>query len=52
MNKLDTWLGAGTITLAVVACGGKVVVDGSGDSSGGGSARPPSGTSKGCGDAS
>jgi hypothetical protein len=51
MNKLVAWLGTGTITLAVAACGGKVVVDGPGDSSGGGSSQTTgSGTQQSCGD--
>ena len=54
MNKLITWLGAFTITLALVACGGKVVVDGSGDGVGGAgnqttTTTTASGTPQGCG---
>jgi hypothetical protein len=55
MNKLATWLGAGTISLTVAACGGKVVVDGLGDNTGGASsqstsATTASGTPQHCGD--
>lgn len=57
MNKLVTWLGGATITLAVVACGGKVIVDGPGENSGGApntttttSTTTSSGTQPGCGD--
>ena len=55
MNKLLTWLGAGTISLTVAACGGKVVVDGLGGNTGGASSQSTStttasGTPQGCGD--
>jgi hypothetical protein len=35
MNKTISWLGAGTMAVTLWACGGKVVVDGIGDNSGG-----------------
>lgn len=40
MNKLITWLGAGTMAISLWACGGKVVVDagGGGDSNSNGGA--------------
>ena len=55
MNKMITWLGAGSLTLTVVACGGKVIVDGSSDNTGGAanqstSVTTASGTQQGCGD--
>jgi hypothetical protein len=39
MNKIITWLGAGTMTLTLLACGGKVVVDGVGDDGVGGTTQ-------------
>ncbi len=58
MNKIITWLGAGSMALAVVACGGKVVVDGVGENTGGAGgtgsqstgSSTVSGTPQGCGD--
>jgi hypothetical protein len=35
MNKIITWLGAGTMAAMVWACGGKVVVEGDGTGEGG-----------------
>jgi hypothetical protein len=53
MKNLITWLGAGSMAVAVVACGGKVVVDGVGDNSGGASnltTSTASGSPHSCGD--
>lgn len=38
MNKLISWLGAGTMAATLLACGGKVVVEGGGGAGGLGSA--------------
>ena len=55
MNKIIPWFSAASMALLVAACGGKVVVDGVGDNSGGASnlttsATTASGTPQSCGD--
>jgi hypothetical protein len=53
MNKLIPWFGIASMVLVVAACGGKVVVDGVGDNSGGASNQTTStasGSPHTCGD--
>ncbi len=55
MNKIITWLGAGSMVLAVVACGGKVVVENGVENTGGAGGQTSgtstvSGTPQSCGD--
>jgi hypothetical protein len=44
MNKIITWLGAGTMALTIGACGGKVVVDGAASNTGGAGGTGTGGT--------